>query len=420
MATVLEELLIKVGVEVDEKELKSFEKTSNDAVNTLKKMAVAASVAAAAMVAYSLKMAKVTDANAKFARSAGLSFEALQELDFAARREGAGVGEMASTLGNLNRAIGQLAIGRGPQEAVRRIGGLGASFDDLQSGALDAIDFLEIIGEKIQGMAPARQAEIVGQFGISQNILQLLQQGRFSIAELRKEARKMGVESEEFARRQEKLNDSLTNNKQKINQALLPLRLMISEVILKVIPAISAWIEKNKELIPQIVKIGGIALAVFGGGAIIASWVSKIFMAVKAVKGLAVAFGLLSAAKSAAGIAGVGSGIGAGAGGLAGGGAIAGGLAAAGTGLLVAGAVAATAFGAKKYLDRIARKPTGGSERFVSVARRVNSQQESTRTENVTFNINGVTDPTAVAQAVDVKLSGIFRSSQKDFEQGAF
>ena len=109
MATVIESLLMEIGVDVDEKSLKSFNKVTEGTVKTLKRVSVAAGAAGAAVVAYAVSMARSTDENAKFAEQTGVSFQAMQELGFAAEREGASMDSLKSSLAGLTKAAGEVA-----------------------------------------------------------------------------------------------------------------------------------------------------------------------------------------------------------------------------------------------------------------------------------------------------------------------
>ncbi len=417
MATVLEELLIKVGIETDEKSVQSFTQTSKEAADVLKKLAITAAAAAGAMVAYTLKMGNATDAQAKFSRSSGIALSTLQELEFAAQREGASAGELTGVLQGLNVAIGQLAVGKGPQEAIRRLGGLGITFDELQSGALTADKLLLRIADSIKDLPRPRQVELTGALGINQNVLQLLQQGRFSIQELREEARKLGLVDIETSRRAEALNDQLTNAKQKLSFALLPLRLMITEMAVKLIPKITDWIDRNKELIPQLTKFAVVLVGVFAAGKVL-MWVAAVGKATKAVFGLAGAFKALGIAKGAAGIAGAVGGGGTVAGGVAAGGA----AAAAGGGailpvLLAALGVAGVGIIGKKIYDQF--KDQQGAPIFESrKSTRVIGSQSRNISQRFEFNISGSQSPEQTAKAVRRELTNVLRAELPNVQAG--
>ena len=98
MATVIEELLIELGVDVDDKSIDAFNEVTEKTMKVIKGVAIAAGAAGAALVAYTVKLAGATDENAKFAAQTDVSFEALQELGFAAERVGGSLDSMKSSL----------------------------------------------------------------------------------------------------------------------------------------------------------------------------------------------------------------------------------------------------------------------------------------------------------------------------------
>lgn len=421
MATVLEELLIKVGVDVEQNELKKFNDVSVKVAATLNKVAIAGAAAASAIAVYSVKMGRATDTSIKFARSSGIALQSIQELEFAAQKEGAGAGELTSTLKGLNVQLGQMGIGSGPLQAIRR---LRIPIRDANDELIKADDLLIRIGEAIQGLSPQRQAEIVGQFGISQNVLQLLQQGRFSIEELRKEARDLGFETDKFAKRNEQLNDRLLRLRIAVARALIPMREMFISMGEKWLPRIERWIENNKQLIPQLAKLATILAALFVASKVVA-WTTAVVGATKALFGLAGAFKAVGVAKGIASAAGITGGA---AGGLAGGtgaGALlgVGGTAAAGAGvgaalLPIAGAVAgigAAFFGIKAILGYMERTAVTGQSAQEIYGNRIFNNQQS-----ISFEINGATDPKEVGREVGKVLDSRNRNSVKTLQSATF
>lgn len=419
MATVLEELLIQIGVDVDEQALKKFKGESENVKKVLNKVAAAAAAAAAAITAYTLKMAKGTDSQIKFARSAGIAFKSLQELEFAAQREGAAAGELTSTLASLNNQLGQLAIGRGPLEAIRR---LGLSIRRSNGDLIKADELLLSVGERIKGLSPQRQAELVGQLGISQNILQLLQQSRKSIEQYRVEARKAGLENVAFGKNAEKLNDTLLTQRYILNLALQPLRVIAGKIIIDIVKGLTTFLKITGPLIAQLSRLLPLILTLFAVGSVI-KWTTMVHLASKEVWGLVAALkaatiarGALSTVQGASAVGGAASVGGAVAGAGAGAGLLAAGVAALPV-IGVIAAIAAVLYGLNRTLKDIKTNPRdtraiGGRNSLSS-----GSYQDN---RDIKINIYEATDARQVGKVVRRIMKDGARNGNVDFQTHVF
>lgn len=234
MATVLEELLIKVGVEVDadgiknagkrtkdalDKDIKADErrgkttKTNNKAkkdadgqerkreekasksqdkeakrqklinkeLNTAKGLlgglASGWVVAGVAVASFAKKRMTAESGQVKLSRSIDVGFEKMQQLKSAAAKEDVPGQAVESTLSSLAGVIG--ATNDGLQNMGLALLGISAWGDD---GSLkNSIELLLEVAEAIKGLPKQVQLQRLGQVGISQAMLPFMQQARFSI-----------------------------------------------------------------------------------------------------------------------------------------------------------------------------------------------------------------------------------------------
>lgn len=249
MATVLEELMIQIGVDVDDKSIKELNKGVENTINFLKKITIAASAAGAALVGYTMKTAAVSDENIKFAKSIGVSYQELQALGFAAERETATFEDMKSSLFGLSSAAGQAAMGAGSGvEAFARLGvNFNNSFDQIKSADV----LLRDVMGSIQGFSKAEQIDLIQKLGISPGILLLIQKGVSNLNSLTNQAREYGIEQQRMADSSEATADNLTNLKFALNGLLIPVRQFVLDLSNELVPQLNDWIKSNKDLMKQ-------------------------------------------------------------------------------------------------------------------------------------------------------------------------
>lgn len=187
---VIDELVTLLGLESDssvDRESKKFKSAMSSMADGAEKLAKGVIVAQAAVTAFMGHFIGVTDEAAKFARQFDINFETLQELEYAMDRVGGSSSELRGDIAKLTKEFGHM-------------------------GSAD--EMLEGLAEQFKGFDAIQQLQFGERLGLSQGTIRLLAQGRFSIAELRQEARDLGVVlDEETAKNAEKAADALTNLK---------------------------------------------------------------------------------------------------------------------------------------------------------------------------------------------------------------
>ena len=169
---------------------------------------------------YTAAVANSVDESFKFAKSLDFDIEALQELEFAAKRSGGSANELRGDIQKL------AAMGIKGEKGIMN---LAKSFDGLSASG----------------------AQMLGQtFGLSQGTIRLLQQGKEGIEALRLERRRLGnIFTEEDALKAALFKDSVTNITEGISALGRKAALDALPEILKLTDAFEEFFIKNQEFI---------------------------------------------------------------------------------------------------------------------------------------------------------------------------
>ena len=249
MATVIEELVSRLGFQIDDKKLDAFNKRSERLKTTLKRIGVVASAAAVGIITWVSRVGVATDANIKFADSVDIAFDALQELQFATEREGGSLQSLQQSLLALSQRAGEAFRGMG--EGVQVFGLLGINIRDANGDLKTSDILLEDLADAFQRFDKVQQIEFANKLGISPDLLLLLQKGKDNLKKLRLEARSFGLISEDTARRAEEFQDALTDLKQTARSLFINIAGDLLPTIIKLVQRTSEWFIENKKIIRQ-------------------------------------------------------------------------------------------------------------------------------------------------------------------------
>jgi TP901 family phage tail tape measure protein len=226
---------------------------------------------AAPLVAAAQQFAGVGDQFDKMSLRTQTSVDALSELAFAAEQTGASAEALEKGLTKMSRTIGDAANGStAAQESLQR---LGLSVQDLVGLSPD--QQMAKIADAIQGIQePAlRTAAIMEVFGKSGQLLApLLATGAAGIAELREEARRLGIslsgeEATQAAAYTDELNrlsKTMRGLSVAIGSAVVPVLQQASEWVRAAVANVVKFIKENKELVASVLKVGAVVGAVGG------------------------------------------------------------------------------------------------------------------------------------------------------------
>jgi hypothetical protein len=254
--------------------------------------------------------ASMGDSLDKMSARTGVSVEALSELALAAELSGADLETLEIGLRKMQKAITEAA--GGSKSANAALAQLGLSVQDLVNLSPEQ-QFL-LIADRISKIEdPTRRAalamEIFGKSGT--RLLPLIQDGAKGIEALREEARRLGLTvSTQTAKDAALLNDTLHTLWRVIKQgvfvigsALAPTVVELSNAITRTVVRVSEWIRQNKALIVTAAKIAvgvaGVGLALVALGFVISGVGAAIGTFASSAAGAGAALGVVASALGA-------------------------------------------------------------------------------------------------------------------------
>jgi hypothetical protein len=246
----------------------------------------------------------------KMSKRTGVSVEALSELGFAAEQSGADLATLEAGIRIMQRTMGDAS--QGLATAVDAFAALGHSAEQL--AGLSPEQQFTVIAERLSQIADptARAAAAMDVFGKSgTKLLPLLSDGAKGMAELRDQARSLGLTvSTKSARDAALLTDTLNilwrvlkQGVFTIGSALAPVIVDVSNRITRVVVRVSEWIKQNKALVVTALKVtaaivaGGIALVALGW--LISGVAAAVGGLASVVAGIGAALGVVGSAVAA-------------------------------------------------------------------------------------------------------------------------
>ena len=265
------------GLRAAQKRLQAF----GASVSSLGARIAALGTAALAPLAASVRtFASAGDVLDKMAARTGVSAEALSELGFAAELSGADLQTLEKGIRKMQKSI--LDAERGLATTKEAFAQLGLTVEHLK-GLSPEKQFLLIADRLSRIEDPTRRAalamELFGRAGTG--LLPLLKDGAKGIEALREEARRLGLTvSTQTAKDAALLNDTLHTLWRVVKQgvfvvgsALAPTVVKLTNAITRVVVRVSEWISQNKALVVTAAKIAvgvtGVGLALVGLGLVI-------------------------------------------------------------------------------------------------------------------------------------------------------
>lgn len=259
---IIQELIALLGFKVEgQQQLEGFErslKRTEGSLGSLVDKAVKfGAVAGAALSAAGFGLLKLArdaagplDDMVKMADRAGVSFEAFQELGFAAGQSGSSIGELGSTLAGLSARLSEAARGQGA--ARRALQAYGLSATDAAGRVKQADEFLLELADKFERLDEAQALDLARKLGIGPGLVTLLRSGRDEIDKLRKQARQAGlVFTEEEARKAEEFNDALSVVMQTLESFRRYIGVAILPTMTSIITRTQDWLDANNALVKQ-------------------------------------------------------------------------------------------------------------------------------------------------------------------------
>ncbi|GHT30676.1 hypothetical protein FACS1894214_0980 [Planctomycetales bacterium] len=218
------------------------------------------------------QFADTGDALEKMSQRTGMSAEALSELKYAADLSGTSIEDIESSIKKMQMLL--MEAGEGSKTANDKLFNLGLTFQKLSK--LSPEEQFETLLERISKLPEAKRAaaamDVLGKS--ASGLVPLINSGAAGIAEMRKEAQKLGLTmSTEDAKSAAKLTDAIGRLQNvfkafanSIGAALAPELSRLANLLAKTVSNAVKWIKENKEWIILFAKI---TAAVFGLSAVI-------------------------------------------------------------------------------------------------------------------------------------------------------
>jgi len=239
-----------------ERATRSFISSANTLQSKIFNLRNAAGVMFAGMAIRSIwnattKLAEMGDEASKTARMIGITAEYLQEMRFAADRQGVSSETLTKGFVLLNRNIGDLQMGQGTLTTMLKRTNP-ALLKQMQSVSSNEEAF-SLLSEAIQKAPNQMQKAAMAQAAFGRSgveMLKLLEAGPEGISKLREEARKYGgVMSNEAAKASEDFIDKQTNMKFAIEGLKMQIGVGLMPIVEKITVKITNWATANRELV---------------------------------------------------------------------------------------------------------------------------------------------------------------------------
>lgn len=245
---VIDELLIGLGFDYDDKEVKKFTADVDRTTSVIKKLAFAATAAATAITGMVVATTAASDEQGKFAGEIGESVENIDALQFALTRAGGSAEGMTNSLRSLAARASEAA--RGVGSGVEIFGMLGVSTTNANGELKSTTQLMKEISSEFQGLNKAQQIEFAEKLGIRDAIL-LLQQGPGEIQNLIDTAKALGVTTAEDAALSADFQDSLVDIWKIMKQISRTITRELAPGMNGMLDKITDWWEANRKVIEQ-------------------------------------------------------------------------------------------------------------------------------------------------------------------------
>ncbi|ATF73898.1 phage tail tape measure protein [Pasteurella multocida] len=260
----LNELLIKIGVKTNEKDLNKLKETDS----LLGKLPIAAGLigtaftgAVAGLTAFANAQLTVLDDIHQLSKVTGEAVDKIYQLGKVAEVNGSSTEAAQASIEGLSRAIGEAAVGVG--RGAKAFENYGLSAKDANGNVKDSLTVMGELSDKMQSMSKQEQIAMLSKLGIDASMIQTLRLGKQELAELMAERDKMtlGVGTKENAQTAADFKDALTTFFQMIKAVNETIVLRFAPAIERMIMAFKDWFIVNNDLIKKGLSILGDSLA---------------------------------------------------------------------------------------------------------------------------------------------------------------
>jgi len=253
---VVKEVTTQYGFKVDQGELDKVKKSMKSIAGLIAKVGAAGAAAAAGLFAFANETANAGDEAAKQSAIFGLSIGSYQELAHAVQQSGGEMANLTDVIKDVSKNA--LEATQGNEQFKAMFDELGVTLTDTEGNLLGTEDLLLQVADGMKGMTNEAKRLAISEklLGGSGKILtNFFLAGSEGIAEMRQEARDLGIVlSDDVARQSEVFGDSIDE----VGKALKGIRFAIGSAVMPMITKIAQgmrdWFIRNRELISQNLK----------------------------------------------------------------------------------------------------------------------------------------------------------------------
>lgn len=189
---------------------------------------------------------EATDRISKLSRTIGLSVQELQGLKFAGELAGVELETLGKGVRNLSRVTNDFAV-RGLTTSKEAFDKLGISLKDLRELSNDQLGLFELVGDRLGKLENGFEKTAIAQTlfgGRASEVIRVLESGKGSFADLRKEAGSLGLI----------LSTDATRGVERANDAFTRLRRLFTGIITQMTAALAPALETIADTLQNKVK----------------------------------------------------------------------------------------------------------------------------------------------------------------------
>lgn len=253
--TTVRELLVSIGVDVDERQLEQV----NAGFETVGRVATAAAaVATAAFAAVASSLWQVVEAGSEAVDNAarlGITAEQYQEVAYAAEQMGTNISALRPAMTALSRQV--TALRNGNEQAAESFAVLGISATDVEGK--NTIEMLELLADRSASIEDPMERAAIMQRVLGRGAMELapfLAGGADEMRRLRQEARDLGIVlDEDTAIAAESFGDDITRVKSVLRGFVFQVGSEVLPLVQDTVTQFLAWAQANRDVIRQRVSV---------------------------------------------------------------------------------------------------------------------------------------------------------------------
>lgn len=246
---ILEEMLVKVGVKADTKELKNLELSLKNLPKIAGAVGAVATASIAGLSAFVSMSLNALDSIHQLSNETGVAADKIYLLGKVAELNGSSVEAAQASYKGLSKAIGEAANGVGL--GAKAFENFGISAKNADGSVREASEVLDDIRAKMQGMSDQQQIAMLAKLGIDSSMIQALRLTNDEMSEALSNAQalSLGVGTQENAATAAAFQDTLAEIGQIAKGVAEYFSLRLAPALMRIIGLFRDWFIANNQLI---------------------------------------------------------------------------------------------------------------------------------------------------------------------------